>query len=73
MGLMLDSSVLIAAERGRFDIDAFIEAEAAMDADFMVAAHAFHRRRPGACCRTIHGIPMQGRNIENQLHNEGFS
>ncbi len=30
MGLILDSSVLIAAERGNFDLPAFIEAEAPM-------------------------------------------
>jgi tRNA(fMet)-specific endonuclease VapC len=49
MGLVLDSSVLIAAERGRFDIAAFVEAEAAMETIFIAAItasellHGVHR------------------------------
>lgn len=52
MGLILDSSVLIAAERKRFDLDAFIEAEAAMDDLFISAItasellHGVHRATP---------------------------
>ena len=40
MGLILDSSVLIAAERGQFDMESFIEAEAAMDDVFISAVTA---------------------------------
>lgn len=51
MGLVLDSSVLIAAERGRFDIEAFIDAEAAMEPVYlsMITAsellHGVHRSK----------------------------
>lgn len=60
MGLMLDSSVLIAAERGRFDMEAFIEAETPMEPVFISVvtasellhgvhrATAEHRARRGA-------------------------
>lgn len=49
MGLVIDSSVLIAAERGCFDIESFIEAEAAMEPLYlsMITAsellHGVHR------------------------------
>ena len=52
MGLILDSSVLIAAERKRFDMDAFIEAEAPTDAVFISTItasellHGVHRAIP---------------------------
>jgi len=52
MGLMLDSSVLIAAERESFDMDAFIEAEAAMEDLFISSVtasellHGVHRATP---------------------------
>lgn len=53
MGLILDSSILIAAERKRFDLEAFIGAEAPME-DLFIAAitasellHGLHRARPG--------------------------
>lgn len=52
MGLMLDSSLLIAAERGRFDMEAFVEAEAPMDALFIASItasellHGVHRATP---------------------------
>jgi len=52
MGLMLDSSVLIAAERERFDMDAFIEGEAAMEVLVISAVtasellHGVHRAIP---------------------------
>jgi len=52
MGLMLDSSVLIAAERECFDMDAFIEAEAAMEDLFISSVtasellHGVHRATP---------------------------
>ena len=52
MGLILDSSVLIAAEKGRFDLDAFIEAEAPMAPLFITAVtasellHGLHRATP---------------------------
>ncbi len=52
MGLILDSSVLIAAERGRFDMDAFVEAEAPMEALFLSSVtasellHGLHRASP---------------------------
>lgn len=35
MGLILDSTILIAAERGVFDLDRFIEGEAPMDTVFI--------------------------------------
>jgi tRNA(fMet)-specific endonuclease VapC len=40
MGLMLDSSVLIAAERERFDMAAFIEGEAPMEGLFISSVTA---------------------------------
>ena len=49
MGLILDSSVIIAAERGRFDMAAFIEAEAPMDTVYIASVtgsellHGVHR------------------------------
>ena len=52
MGLMLDSSLLIAAERGRFDMETFVEAEAPMDALFIASItasellHGVHRATP---------------------------
>lgn len=52
MGLILDSSVLIAAERKRFDLNAFIEAEAAMMPIFLSCItvsellHGVHRAKP---------------------------
>ncbi len=52
MGLILDSSVLIAAERKRFDMEAFIEAEAPMDNLFISSItasellHGVHRATP---------------------------
>lgn len=51
MGLTLDSSVIIAAERGRFDMAAFIEAEAPMDTVFIASItgaellHGVHRAK----------------------------
>lgn len=52
MGLILDSSVLIAAERGRFDMAAFIQTEVPMEPVFIsvVSAaellHGVHRAVP---------------------------
>jgi tRNA(fMet)-specific endonuclease VapC len=52
MGLILDSSLLIAAERRRFDMEAFLEAEAPMEAIFITAVtasellHGVHRATP---------------------------
>jgi len=52
MGLILDSSVLIAAERGRFDITGFLEAEAPMEPVFISTVtasellHGVHRATP---------------------------
>lgn len=52
MGLMLDSSVLIAAERERFDMHAFIEGEAPMENLFISSVtasellHGMHRAEP---------------------------
>jgi tRNA(fMet)-specific endonuclease VapC len=52
MGLILDSSVLIAAERGLFDMEAFVEAEAAMENLFIASVtasemlHGVHRAAP---------------------------
>ena len=52
MGLILDSSILIAAERQRFDIKAFIEAEAAMEPVYIAMVtvsellHGVHRAKP---------------------------
>ena len=49
---MLDSSVLIAAERERFDMSAFIEAEAPMESLFISSItasellHGVHRATP---------------------------
>ena len=49
---MLDSSVLIAAERKRFDMDGFIEGEASMDPLFISSVtasellHGLHRATP---------------------------
>ncbi|MFK5923368.1 MAG: PIN domain-containing protein [Verrucomicrobiota bacterium] len=49
MGLILDSSVLISAERRRFDMPSFIEAEAAMEPVYIAAVtvsellHGVHR------------------------------
>ncbi len=52
MGLIIDSSLLIAAERGRFDMEAFLEAEAAMESIFITSVtasellHGVHRATP---------------------------
>lgn len=52
MGLILDSSILIAAERRRFDMKEFIEAEAPMDNLFISSItasellHGVHRATP---------------------------
>jgi predicted nucleic acid-binding protein len=52
MGLIIDSSLLIAAERRRFDMEAFIEAEAPMEAVFITSVtasellHGVHRASP---------------------------
>ncbi len=52
MGLILDSSVLIAAEKGQFDMPAFVEAEAAMEPLFLSSVtasellHGVHRATP---------------------------
>jgi tRNA(fMet)-specific endonuclease VapC len=52
MGLIIDSSLLIAAERRRFDLEAFIEAEAPMEAIFITSVtasellHGVHRATP---------------------------
>jgi tRNA(fMet)-specific endonuclease VapC len=52
MGLIIDSSLLIAAERGRFDMEAFLEAEAPMEAVFITSVtasellHGVHRATP---------------------------
>jgi predicted nucleic acid-binding protein len=40
MGLILDSTILIAAERGVFDLDRFIEAEAPMDTVYISSVTA---------------------------------
>lgn len=40
MGLMLDSSVIIAAERGHFDLEGFMEAEAPMESIFLATVTA---------------------------------
>lgn len=52
MGLIIDSSLLIAAERGRFDMEAFLESEAPMEAVFITSVtasellHGVHRATP---------------------------
>ena len=52
MGLILDSSILIAAERKKFDLVAFIEAEAPGDDIYISAVtasellHGVHRSKP---------------------------
>lgn len=52
MGLIIDSSLLIAAERGRFDMETFLEAEAPMEAVFITSVtasellHGVHRATP---------------------------
>lgn len=52
MGLIIDSSVLIAAERRRFDLESFIEMEAPMEALFITSVtasellHGVHRATP---------------------------
>jgi tRNA(fMet)-specific endonuclease VapC len=52
MGLVLDSSILIAAERGRFDMKSFIEAEAAMEPVYIAMVtvsellHGVQRAKP---------------------------
>ena len=52
MGLVLDSSVLIAAERRRFDMESFIEAEAPMEPIYISSItasellHGVHRASP---------------------------
>lgn len=57
MGLIIDSSLLIAAERGRFDMEAFLEAEAAMEAVFITSVtasellHGVHRATPNRRAR----------------------
>jgi len=52
MGLILDSSILVAAERGHFDMEAFIEGEAWMETIFISSVtasellHGCHRATP---------------------------
>jgi tRNA(fMet)-specific endonuclease VapC len=52
MGLIIDSSLLIAAERGRFDMEAFLESEVPMEAVFITSVtasellHGVHRATP---------------------------
>jgi len=52
MGMILDSSLLIAAERGRFDMDSFIRAEVPMEPVFIATVsasellHGVHRALP---------------------------
>lgn len=52
MGLIIDSSLLIAAERRRFDLESFIEMEAPMEALFITSVtasellHGLHRATP---------------------------
>ena len=48
MGLIIDTSLLIAAERGRFDMEAFLEAETPMEAVFLTSVTA---------SELLHGVP----------------
>lgn len=52
MGLMLDSSVLIAAERERFDMEAFLEKEAPMEPLFISSVTASELLH-GVCRATL--------------------
>jgi tRNA(fMet)-specific endonuclease VapC len=52
MGLIIDTSLLIAAERGGFDMEAFLEAETPMEAVFITSLtvsellHGVYRAMP---------------------------